>query len=241
MYTRKGYTVKAYDNQLKNLTGTIIDMSGLVKEMIEVAHKAVFEPKADMVEFAKTTDKKINAINTHIDSQVITILALRQPMAEDLRFVIEAIKIALSLERMGDMCKNIIYRANEFEINIPEKQLSRISKMFALLIDMLDAVLETMESKDGDRALKIWKKDEKVNKIYHKFFDRTLEDLVSKPDEATGSTHILFTAKNLERMCDYVSDIAQSIYYIASGSRPTKEERDEILDAIKDENENTTA
>lgn len=240
MYTRKGYTVKAYDNQLKNLTGTIVDMSGLVKEMIGVANSSVFEPDSNMVQFAKTTDKKINAINAHIDSQVVTILALRQPMAEDLRFVIEAIKIALSLERMGDMCKNIIYRSNESEVHLPEKQVGRISKMFGILEDMLDAVLETMDVRDGDRALKIWKKDEKVNKIYHKFFDKALEDLIANPEEATGCTHILFTAKNLERMCDYVSDIAQSIYYITSGARLTKDERDELLEQITNENEKTT-
>lgn len=225
------HIVKSYDEELRHLGKCISEMGELVSEMFELAELAVSDPAHDVLEKALETDLKINALDTETEKQAVTMLALRQPMASDLRFIISSIKISVHLERLGDLAKNIIRRSVEFEAKPTDKQLKRILKMIKLLKEMLTSAISAIENLDETLALSVWKQDEKVNKAYLKFFEKIIPKMAAKPDEGDveNLTNLLFTAKNLERIGDHITSIGKVVYYIVSGKKVTKEERDTLI------------
>jgi phosphate transport system protein len=192
-------------------------MGLLVRDMISLAEKSFSEIGTSFVEIAEATDKKVNNYDYEIETQALTILALRQPMAVDLRQVISAFKVAVILERMGDLSKNTTKRASMITTKMPDAISIKIKKMFQIIINMLELALEAFQNSDKAKALMVCEFDGEVDEIYALLMNKLQEEMVTDLKNIPSSMQIIFAIKNIERIGDYVTKFAKIIYYIVSG------------------------
>lgn len=216
------HTLRSYDEQLEKLTQLILEMGGEVRKMTLEAKKTFRVRDENRVAEAKSADKHINELDQRIEEEAIIVLALQSPMAIDLRFVISVLKITTMLERAGDLAKNTIKRTIKMGEFAPEPIIVKLERMADVAIEMLDMALEAFDHKDTDKAAKVWKRDEEIDDLYKEVFSLMQESMVKDPSNARAYTHVVFAAKNLERLADYTTNLAKTVYYVTSGKRADK-------------------
>jgi phosphate transport system protein len=217
-----GHTVHSYDEELTSITRSISDMGHLVQEMLRLAESALKDTSINLVDTARTTDKKINAYDAEIEHQSVKILALRQPMAVDLRLVSSALKIAVIMERMGDLAKNTVKRASRITSPIPDPILADISKMADIIFVMLSEVLIAFQKTDSAKANEVVIRDYEVDDIYRGLMQTLQNTMMAAPDTVPSVIQLIFAVKNIERIGDYVTKTAKIVHYIVSGERAAK-------------------
>lgn len=212
------HIVKSYDEELKQLNTHISRMGGLVETQLDAAIQAVLRRDAESAEKVVKGDAQIDELEQEVGAMVVRLLALRQPMAVDLRYIVSALKIAADLERFGDHAKSIAKRAIAISQvpRIPAPGLDRMARMVqAMIKDVLDAYLDN----DTNKAIKVWRSDAEVDELYNSLFRELLTYMMEDPRNITGCTHLLFIAKNVERMGDHATNIAETVHYQVKGAQ----------------------
>ena len=215
------HIVKSFDNDLARVEALILEMGGMVETQINRSIEALITSDEELAIKVRADDKALDALETQVDEHALRILALRQPMAQDLRAVICALKVASNLERIGDYAKNIAKRTVTLsEIGPIGTAGKTIKRMGALVEAMVSDVLDAYVKKDLAMADELIRRDEDVDHIHNTLFRELLTYMMEDPRHITSSMHLLFIAKNLERMGDHTTAVAEQIHYVVTGSLP---------------------
>jgi phosphate transport system protein len=213
------HTVRSYDEELKHLHEDILRMGGLAEAQFAAAIQTVAKRDTELAATTVKDDAKIDELNTVIDNRVVRMLALRQPMAGDLREIVSSLKIASDIERMGDYAANIAKRSIAMAELRPIKPVSAIPRMGRLVQRLIKEVLDAYAERNTEKAVAVWARDEEVDDMYNSLFRETLTYMMEDPRNITPSTHLLFVAKNIERIGDHATNIAETIYFVVNGKR----------------------
>lgn len=224
MNNEAAHIVKSFDDDLNNIQGMVAQMGGIVETQISDSVIALLRHDLLLAQKVLDTDKKIDDLEMEVDDAVVRILALRQPQAQDLRSVVAVLKVASSLERIGDYAKNISKRSTAVEsfsaLGSADSVLRRIGQ---IVQEMLKDVLDSYASRDIKLADHVRARDEEVDHLHNTLFRELLTYMMEDPRHITSCMHLLFVAKNLERMGDHTTTIAEQIHFQISGSRPEEE------------------
>ena len=215
------HIVKSFDEDLSQIENMILEMGGMVENQIMLSINALIARDEELALSVRKADKAIDQLETEVDEQALKILALRQPMASDLRNVVCAMKVASNLERIGDYAKNIAKRTvalkDTVSIGSSEKTLQRMGN---LVQRMVNDVLNAYVSKDLDMASELITRDEEVDLMHNTLFRELLTYMMEDPRNITTCMHLLFIAKNIERMGDHTTAVAEQIHYVVTGEVP---------------------
>lgn len=216
------HTLRSYDKQLQQLLQLILDMGGEVNKMVMAAKLSLRSRDAQRVADAKAADKHINELDQRVEEEATIVLALQNPLAIDLRFVTSVLKITGMLERAGDLAKNTVKRSVKMGAFAPEPVIQKMEKMADIIMEMLNDSLTAFEHKDMHKATKVWLRDQEIDDLYHEVFAAMQQEMTKSPENVIACTHVVFAAKNLERIADYTTNLAKTVYYVASGKRADK-------------------
>ncbi|MFD1786463.1 phosphate signaling complex protein PhoU [Sphingomonas floccifaciens] len=218
MPTGQEHTVKAFDQDIGHLRGLISQMGGLAEEAIADAMTALSRGDAELAKQVRSKDKAIDLIEAEVEKLAVRVIALRAPMADDLREVVAALKIAAVIERIGDYAKNIAKRVPSIHTG-PDRieAISILPAMANLASDMVRDVLDAFASRDAEAALEVCRRDRALDDFYNSIFRVLLTFMVENPKTISEVAHLLFVAKNLERIGDHATNVAEMVYFAATG------------------------
>lgn len=219
------HTVKVFDDEIGELRGLISEMGGRAEAAIEAAMEALVRGDEEHAAAIVADDLKIDKLETEVEKLAVKIIALRAPMADDLREVVAALKIASVLERVGDYAKNIARRVPVLKAHRKIEPLSVLPAMAAVAGDMIHDVLDAFAARDADAALRICERDREVDDFYNSIFRALVTYMMENPPTITSAAHLLFVAKNLERIGDHATNVAEMVYFAATGSYMAERER----------------
>ena len=212
------HTAKAFDVDLQDLARMVAEMGGLAEKQIAESVDALSRRDATLAQRVVALDPTIDALQREIEERAILTIARRQPMAVDLREIVGALRVSNDLERIGDLAKNIAKRVialgSEFH---PNKVIRGVEHMTDLVLGQLKQVLDAYARRDVNQALEVWRGDEEIDAVNNSLFRELLTYMMEDPRNITFCTHLLFCAKNIERMGDHATNIAETVYYIAEG------------------------
>ena len=215
------HTVKSFQEELDGIAASIAQMGGLTEAQLAGAMESMARRDIQLAERTVQDDRRIDAIESEIEARAVRIIALRQPMASDLREAISAMKISSDLERIGDLAKNIAKRTlviqGDFET--PARLIQGISRMGRLAQGQLKQVLDAFSNRDAQAAMEVWRRDEEIDEMYNSVFRELLTYMMEDPRTIGVCTHLLFIAKNIERIGDHATNIAETIRYAVTGER----------------------
>ena len=217
MATHSDHIVKSFDEQLQHLRDSIVRMGGLAEAQLAGAIEAMTKRDSELARKVREGDAAVDDLELSVDDGAVRLLALRQPMAVDLREVIAALKIASDLERIADLAANVAKRTiplSQAPAVQPNFAIPRMARLVqAIIKDTLDAYV----AGDADKALDVWGRDEEVDEMYTGLFRELLTYMMEDPRNISPCTHLLFIAKNIERMGDHATNIAETIHYQVTG------------------------
>ncbi len=211
------HLVKSFDQQLKRLRNFLTEMGGIVENQVALAAEAILDRDASAATRAVEADPKVDALEREAEQFVIGLLALRQPMAGDLRQIVAALKISSELERIGDYAANVAKRSIVLaQFSLPVL-LAGLANMARLVQEQLKTIIDAIGDGDTEKAVSVWRSDEIVDDLYNAIFRELITYMMEDPRNITPCTHLLFIAKNLERMGDHATNIAEMVYYTVTG------------------------
>ncbi len=211
------HIVKSYAQELANLRDRIIQMGGMVEAQVAAAADAVMHQDSDAAIRAVEQDPAVDALERDIEAQVIQMLALRQPMAQDLRHIVTSLKMTGDLERIGDYAANVAKRSIVLsEFSLPYS-LSGFANMSRLVQENLKLIIDAIGEDDPEKAMQVWRADRAVDDIYNAIFRELITYMMEDPRNITPCTHLLFIAKNMESIGDHATNIAETVYYAVTG------------------------
>lgn len=215
---QSSHIVRAYDQELAELGNRIAAMGGLAERMVDEAMSALVNADGDLARKVIADDAALDEGQRWIDEQAVQIIARRQPVADDLREILGAIKIAADLERVGDLGKNIAKRVVAVaEMRQPVQLFRGLEALTTLALTQLKQVLDVYASREVSTIGFVRNRDEEIDAMYTSLFRELLTYMMEDPRNITACTHLLFCAKNLERIGDHVTNIAENAYYITTG------------------------
>jgi phosphate transport system protein len=218
------HTVKSYDTELTELDNTISRMGGLAESLLSRAAEALVKRDSALAADVIHDDLKVDRLEDEINQEATRILALRQPMADDLRAVLAALKTSSDLERIGDLSKNIAKRTITLSNTSPIGAVHTIARMTSLVQSMVHNVLDAYLERDERKALDIREQDEVVDQLHTSLFRELLTYMMEDPRNITPCTHLMFIAKNIERAGDHATNIAENVHFLVTGEH-LKDER----------------
>lgn len=217
MSDNMGHIVKSYEQELKRLADLMAEMGGLVESQTALAAQAVVQQDGAAAARAIEIDPRVDALEREVEQFVIRLLALRQPVANDLRKIVAALKITSDLERIGDYAANVAKRSLVLaQFSLPYS-LTGIAHMARMVQENLKAVIDAVSETDAAKAIAVWRSDQAVDDIYNTIFRELITYMIEDPRNITPCTHLLFIAKNLERIGDHATNIAEKVHYTATG------------------------
>jgi phosphate transport system protein len=220
-----GHTLKAFDDDLNQLRASIAEMGGLAESAISAAMRALAVRDSEGARQVVEEDKRIDAMEAEIERLAVQIIALRAPMADDLREVVAALKIVGLVERIGDYAKNIAKRVPAIEDSPNLRPLSLLPEMARIVAEMVRSALDAFVARDSARAASVCERDKAVDDFYNSIFRTLLTFMMESPNNITAATHLLFVAKNLERIGDHATNIAEMVYFAATGGHLGEREK----------------
>ena len=220
------HSVKSYEDELNTLTADCARMGGIAEAQVHDALEAVVKRDEAMAQAVVSRDERLDVLERDIERKAIRLIALRQPLANDLRKTVAAMKIAGTLERCGDLAKNIAKRTLILNAGEPIGPLTRsIERMGRLVAGRMKDVLDAYTGSDLDRAMAVWSRDDEVDEHYNSLFRELLTYMMGDPRTITACAHLLFVAKNLERIGDHATNIAEIIHYEITGEEMISADR----------------
>ncbi|MCM0020899.1 MAG: phosphate signaling complex protein PhoU [Tagaea sp.] len=212
------HIVRSYDEELNRLTGLLARMGGLVEAELAGAIQAISARDAELAARTVQADVRVDELEREIGEQVVRVMALRQPVALDLRLVLGSLRIAGDLERSADYAKNVAKRAVALAQLPVLRPVHAIPRMGAVVREMLKDVLDAFAARDVAKAVAVWNRDEELDEMHGSLFRELVTYMMEDPRNITGSTHLLFVAKNIERIGDHATNIAETIHYLVKGT-----------------------
>jgi phosphate transport system protein len=229
MQQSREHTLKAFDEDLDRLRALISQMGGLAEHAIDEAMRCLIQRDVEGAEKVVQEDKKLDVLEIETERRAVQLIALRAPMASDLRDVVAALKISGVVERIGDYAKNIAKRVPLLENMGKIEPLSLLPEMARIATGMVHDVLDAFVERDANAAVRVCERDDAVDDFYDSIFRTLLTHMMENPQSIGQSAHLLFVAKNLERVGDHATNIAEMVYYAATGEhmadRPGKSPR----------------
>ncbi|MFQ5346667.1 MAG: phosphate signaling complex protein PhoU [Rhodothalassiaceae bacterium] len=213
------HTIRAFDEELARLRTMIAEMGGLAELQLSAAIEALESRDPERALAVAKEDRKIDALEVQAENLVVQIIARRSPVAEDLREIIAALKMSSMLERIGDAAKNIAKRVPVIVQSPPIRAAQTIPRMADEARQMVNQVLDAYVERDSDKAVAVWSSDDRVDRLYNTLFRDLLTDMAESPQTVTAATHLIFVAKNIERIGDQATNIAEEVYYLIEGER----------------------
>lgn len=211
------HIVTSFEEALDNINESLARMGGLAEKQLADAIEAITRRDVALAERTVASDKQIDALEVDIEAQALRLIALRQPMAIDLRETISAIKISADLERIGDLGKNVAKRAMVVDQASPGRAMQGLERMGRQVLTQLKEVLDAYAQRDHERAMIVWRRDEEIDEMYNSLFRELLTYMMEDPRTISLCTHLLFVAKNLERIGDHSTNIAETIQFLVTG------------------------
>ncbi len=220
------HIVTAYSEELQALAQAIAEMGGQVEVAIENGTRALLKLDRELADVTIIADQRIDDMQRKIDDMAVSMIARRQPMASDLRSIITAIHVANDLERIGDMAKQLARRSLKLEgINLQPTFYNGVKNMTALVLRQVKDALDAYANREAYEAVEVCNRDDEVDAMHTSLFRELLTYMLEDPRNITTCTHLLFCAKNLERIGDHATNIAERAYYLATGKQLTAEEQ----------------
>jgi phosphate transport system protein len=218
------HIVSSYDAELQDLRRTISEMGGIAEKMLADAITALVRGDTALAQAVIAIDPRLDALQRAIEERAILTLVRRQPMAVDLRETVSAIRISGDLERIGDLAKNIAKRvlaiSGRFQ---PQKIVAGVQHMSDLCEAQLKDVLDAYAQKQDDAAMDVWRRDGAIDALYTSLFRELLTYMMEDPRNIAFCTHLLFAAKNIERIGDHTTNIAETVHYLVTGENVAAE------------------
>jgi phosphate transport system protein len=211
------HIVKSFDDELKQLSQMVAQMGGLAEAQLQAAIEALVARDAEQAARVVQGDVRIDQLERQISAQTIRMLALRQPMAQDLRQVVAALKISSDIERIGDYAANVAKRAIALTQSPPMRPVGGIARMGRLVQQIIKDTLDAFSDNDADKAVAAWKRDQDVDDMYNSLFRELLTYMMEDPRNIGPSTHLMFIAKNIERIGDHATNVAEIIHFLVRG------------------------
>jgi phosphate transport system protein len=213
------HIVRSYEDELNSLAAECVRMGGLCEAQVADAVQGVVKRNQELAASVVVRDDKLDEAERDIERKTIRLIALRQPVADDLRRAVAAMKVANNLERCGDLAKNIAKRTLVIIESDPLTPLTRsIERMGKLVLGRLSSVIDAYSRSDLERALAVWSQDDEVDEHYNSLFRELLTYMMGDPRTITACAHMLFVAKNLERIGDHATNIAEIVHYEITGA-----------------------
>jgi len=216
------HVVKSYDEELRRLSNTITEMGGLAESQLATAIDAVVKRDSELAASVVEGDAKVDQLQRDSDNLAIRLLALRQPMARDLREIFAALKIASDLERVADYAANVAKRAIALNQTPPVRPVYALPRMAQLAQLLIKEVIDAYVARDADKAYAVWMRDAELDEMYSSLFRELLTYMMEDPRNISACTHLLFMAKNIERIGDHATNIAEDLYYLVHGTPLTE-------------------
>ena len=219
------HTVKAFDEDITRLRGLIAEMGGLAEVAIQESLQALVNGDVELAQQVVERDKKLDALESEVDKLAVRVLALRAPLADDLREIIAALKIAGVVERIGDYAKNIARRVGDVEDRKRFDPLTLLPVMGEVAAEMVHDVLTAYAARDPVLAREVIQRDERVDTFYDSIFRNLVSYMVENPATISSAAQLLFVARNIERIGDHATNVAEMVHYAATGEYPPDELR----------------
>ena len=214
-----GHTVKAFDHDLDQLRALISQMGGLAENAIRESMRCLTQRDCEGARQVVEDDAKLDVLEAEAERKVVQLIALRAPMADDLREAVAALKIAGVVERIGDYAKNIAKRVRQMENASDIEPISLLPEMARIAAEMVHNALDAFVARDAAKAQAVCERDRVVDDFYNSIFRALLTFMMENPQRITQSAHLLFVAKNLERIGDHATNVAEMVYFAATGER----------------------
>ena len=219
------HTVKAFDTDLQDLARMVAEMGGLAEKQVADAVDALARRDTTLAQRVTVADVQIDTLQHEIEERAVLTIARRQPMAVDLREIVSALRISNDLERIGDLAKNIAKRVIALNAEFPPPKLIRgVEHMTDLLLGQLKAVLNAYARRSVSEAMAVWRGDEEIDAVCTSVFRELLTYMMEDPRNISFCIHLLFCAKNIERMGDHATNIAETVHYMVEG-KPVTDQR----------------
>jgi phosphate transport system protein len=211
------HIVKSYEQELKQLGNMLTEMGGIVENQVAMASEAIMTRDSTVASKVVEADPRVDAIERQVEQFVIRMLALRQPLAGDLRLIIAALKITGDLERVGDYASNVAKRSIVLDQFPLPYSLGGLAHMARLVQENLKTIIDAVGERDADKAVEVWRSDQAIDDLYNTIFRELITYMMEDPRNITPCTHLLFIAKNLERIGDHATNIAETLHYAVKG------------------------
>src|SRR5215472_15291834 len=216
------HILKSYDEELAKLNNMIVEMGGLAESQLVAAIDAVAKRDSDLAAHVVEGDRQVDELERELDNLAIRLLALRQPMARDLREIFAALKIGADLERICDYAANVAKRSIALAQTPPIQPVHALPRMGTLALALIKDVIDAYVAHDADKAYAVWTRDEELDEMYSSLFREFLTYMMEDPRNIGACTHLLFMAKNIERIGDHATNIAENLYYLVHGTPLTE-------------------
>ncbi|NPD66130.1 phosphate signaling complex protein PhoU [Lichenicola cladoniae] len=212
-----GHIVKSYEQELNQLRTLMARMGGLVENQTAHAIAAILDHNAESAQMAMEQDPEVDALEREVEARAIKLLALRAPMAQDLREIVSALKVTSDLERIGDYAANVAKRSLRLGPASLDISLGGLRNMSRLVQESLRLAIDALGQNDKDKAIDVWRSDKAVDEMYTAMFRELVTYMMEDPRNIGACTHLLFIAKNLERIGDHATNIAERVHYAVTG------------------------
>ena len=227
------HIVSSFDDDLQKISARLSEMGGLVEEQLASSISALSKRDSELAQEVIATDKRLDAMETQLEQNAIQVMALRQPMASDLRNVVAALKVSSTLERMGDLAKNIAKRTLILNQSDPLRMMGSISRMGKQTQSLTAEALSAYSAQDTAQAVAVWKRDVEIDEMHNSIFRELTTYMMEDPRTIGLCSQLMFVVKNLERIGDHATFIAEMTYFVVEGKaltddRPKSNEWDEI-------------
>ena len=216
------HIVKAYDLDITSLKTMLAQMGGLAEEQLDNAIIALSKRDVALADQVILRDEKLDVLEREIEEKAILTIAKRQPMALDLREIMVAIRVSADIERIGDLAKNTAKRTHAISEALPRRLSTGLARMGSMAQAQLKDVLDAYARRDDAAAMAVWRSDEDLDALYNSIFRELLTYMMEDPRNISLCTHLLFGAKNLERIGDHTTNIAENIHYLIHGKTITE-------------------
>lgn len=226
------HTVKSFDDDLAQLRAVITRMGGLCESQIVDAVEALVARNMEAAATVIDNDRRLDILEAEAEVLAVRIIALRAPLADDLREIVAALKIAGVLERIGDYAKNIAKRASVVAQSKPVGPAVIVPEMARVVVEILHDTLDCFVDRDPARALAMLSRDQQVDEFYNSLFRSLLTFMMENPHYITPSTHLLFVAKNLERIGDHATSVAEMVHFAVTGQRPAERPKTDFTASV---------
>ena len=217
MNTSSDHIIRSYDDELKRLTGEIVRMGEIAAAQIAAAVDVVERRDSRAAERVVANDDAIDQLESSVSHDVLLLLARRQPMARDLREILAALRIAADIERIGDYAANVAKRSMALNVSAPIAPVHSLPALADAAAGLLADVLKAYRDGDAELARQVWDRDAELDALYTALFRELLTYMMEDPRNITSATHLLFMAKNFERIGDHATNIAENVWFLATG------------------------